>query len=140
MRPWLAILVLLAFSRVGTSAETPLYVIVNAKNPATKVDRQTVSDLFLKKRTRWSDDLSAQPVDLGQKSDTRAKFSRSVLGRDVASVRRYWAKLVFSGRGVPPPELASDADVIKYVTEHTGGVGYVSSASALTGVKVVEVK
>jgi ABC-type phosphate transport system substrate-binding protein len=140
MRPWFAIVILLAFSRVGASADAPLYVIVNAKNPATKVDREVISDLFLKKRTRWSDDLSAQPVDLVQKSDTRAKFSRIVLGRDVASVRRYWAKLVFSGRGVPPPELPTDADVIKYVAEHAGGVGYVSSASTVVGVKVVEVK
>ena len=140
MRARFALLVLIAFSRVATSADASMFVIVNAKNPVARVDRQVVTDLFLKKRTRWSDDLSAQPVDLSQKSDTRARFSRAVLGRDVASVRRYWAKLVFSGRGVPPPELATDADVIKYVTEHAGGVGYVSSASALTGVKIVEVK
>jgi len=140
MRARFALLVLLAFSRVATSADSQVLVIVNAKNPVTRANREVVTDLFLKKRTRWSDDLAAQPVDLVQKSETRGSFSRAVLGRDVASVRRYWAKLVFSGRGVPPPELPSDADVIKYVSEHAGGIGYVSSASGVTGVKVIEVK
>lgn len=140
MRARIALLVLIAFSRVATSADAPMFVIVNAKNPTARADRDLITDLFLKKRTRWSDELAAQPVDLGQKSETRGRFSRSVLGRDVASVRRYWAKLVFSGRGVPPPELATDADVVKYVAEHPGGVGYVSSSSGLVGVKVIEVK
>lgn len=140
MRAWFAVLVLLAFSRVATSADAQLFVIVNPKNPVARVDREVIAELFLKKRTRWSDDLAAQPVDLVQKSETRGHFSRAVLGRDVASVRRYWAKLVFSGRGVPPPELATDAAVIKYVGEHAGGIGYVSTASGVTGVKVIEVK
>lgn len=140
MRARFALLVLIAFSRVAASADTTVFVIVNAKNPTVKADRALITDLFLKKRTRWSADLAAQPVDLGQKSETRGRFSRAVLGRDVASVRRYWAKLVFSGRGVPPPELATDADVIKYVAEHPGGVGYVASVSGVVGVKVIEVK
>jgi ABC-type phosphate transport system substrate-binding protein len=115
-------------------------VIVNPKNPATKVSKQFISDAFLKKRTRWGNDSALQPVDLGQKHSVRARFSRSLLDRDVAAVRRYWAQLVFSGRGVPPPEVSDEDAVIAYVAKNPGAIGYVSASSTLTGVKAVAIE
>jgi ABC-type phosphate transport system substrate-binding protein len=114
-------------------------VIVNANNSAARLDKRFVAEAFLRKRTRWNGDRAILPVDLNQKSKARSAFSQQVLGRDVASVRRYWAQLVFSGRGVPPPELASDDDIVKYVAAHSGAIGYVAAGAALSGVKVVEV-
>jgi ABC-type phosphate transport system substrate-binding protein len=115
-------------------------VIINPSNSAVRLDHRFVADAFLKKRTRWDDDHAIQPADLSQKSGVRDRFSRDVLERDVASVRRYWAQQVFSGHGVPPPELASETDVVKYVAAHPGAIGYVGANVALTGVKVVEVE
>jgi ABC-type phosphate transport system substrate-binding protein len=132
----LVVLVALAHAEPGAT----LRVIVNANNPVTRLDRRFVAEAFLKKRTHWDEDRAIQPVDLGQKSAVRDRFSREVLERDVASVRRYWAQQVFSGRGVPPPELPSDADIIKYVAGHPGGIGYVASGGELAGVRVVEVE
>lgn len=119
---------------------TAFRVIVNQANPATRLDKHFVADAFLKKRTRWDDDRAIQPVDLGERSGTRGAFSRDILGRDVVSVRRYWAQLVFSGRGVPPRELATENDVIKFVATHSGAIGYVTAGAALAGVKVLEVE
>jgi ABC-type phosphate transport system substrate-binding protein len=136
---WLASLVLLvAVARAEPPAN--VRVIVNAKNPISRLDRRFVADAFLKKRTRWDDDAAIQPVDLGQRSSERAQFSRDVLDRDVSSVRRYWAQQVFSGRGVPPPEVSNDADVVRYVAEHPGGIGYVAAGTGLSGVKAVELE
>ncbi|HEY3802361.1 MAG TPA: hypothetical protein VGL61_07125 [Kofleriaceae bacterium] len=115
-------------------------VIVNAKNPVARLERRFVADAFLKKRTRWDDDSAIQPVDLGQRSSERAEFSHEVLDRDVSSVRRYWAQQVFSGRGVPPPEVSNDADVVRWVAEHPGGIGYVAAGTGLNGVKTVEIE
>jgi ABC-type phosphate transport system substrate-binding protein len=121
-------------------AEPPVFrVIVNPANPAMKLDKQFVADAFLKKRTRWGDDRAIQPVDLGQRTSARGAFSHGILGRDVVSVRRYWAQRVFSGRGVPPPELANDSEVVKFVAAHGGAIGYVGAGAALAEVKVVEV-
>ena len=140
MRP-LACIIVCVFAALAHGEPAPaLRVIVNANLHVTRLDRRFVSEAFLKKRTHWNDELAIQPVDLGQKSIVRDKFSRDVLERDVASVRRYWAQQVFSGRGVPPPEVSSDADVVKYVASHPGGIGYVAAGIALDGVKIVEVE
>jgi ABC-type phosphate transport system substrate-binding protein len=121
-------------------AESPAFrEIVHPATPAAKLDKQFVADAFLKKRTRWGDDRAIQPVDLGQKTSARGAFSHDILGRDVVSVRRYWAQRVFSGRGVPPPELANDSEVVKFVATHSGAIGYVAAGAALADVKVVEV-
>ena len=135
----LPVAIALASRPAGGDPEPAFQVIVNAENPATRLDKRLVAEAFLRKRTRWDGDRAILPVDLGQKSRARSAFSQQVLGRDVASVRRYWAQLVFSGRGVPPPELAFDSDVVKYVAAHGGAIGYVAPGTALSGVKVVEV-
>ena len=136
---WRVVIAMVVLSVHAGAEPSGLRVIVNAKSSVTKADKRFVADAFLKKRTHWDDDAGIQPIDLGQKSSVREQFSRDVLDRDVASVRRYWAQLVFSGRGVPPPEVGSETEVVKYVAAHTGAIGYVSASAELKGVKVLEI-
>ena len=63
-----------------------------------------------------------------------------MIGRSVGAVRAYWQHVVFSGRDVPPPQLASDAEVVKYVATHEGAVGYVSGSAPVEGARVVGVE
>ena len=67
----------------------------------------------------------------------RRRFSENLLGRTVQAVRRYWNQQVFSGRGVPPPQVASEADVVEYVLTHPGAIGYVSDTVDLRGAKII---
>jgi ABC-type phosphate transport system substrate-binding protein len=122
------------------AAEPAIIVIVNPENPATSLDRKFVTAVFLKKRTRWGNDATIKPVDLGSGSTVRRQFSEGILGRSVSAVRRYWSQLVFSGRGVPPPELARETDVVAYVLSHAGAIGYVSEHADLKGAKVVQLR
>ena len=143
MRGVLAVtaLVLAAASSPRAAADGPRFVvIVNPKNVATRLDKKFVADIFLKKQTHWSDDSTIKPVDQTRTSSVRAKFSQEILGRSIASVRTYWNQVVFSGQGVPPPELDSDASVVKYVLGNRTAIGYVSPAAELDGAKVVQVR
>jgi ABC-type phosphate transport system substrate-binding protein len=115
-------------------------VIVNPKSDDTHLDKKFVADVFLKKQTHWSDDSTIKPVDQQRTATVRAKFSEDVLGRSIASVRTYWNQIVFSGRGVPPPELDSDASIVKYVLANRGAIGYVVPGTDLKGAKVVQVR
>jgi len=47
--------------------------------------------------------------------------------------------MIFSGKGIPPPEKPYDADVVAFVRETPGAVGYVSSGADTSSVKVVAV-
>lgn len=116
-------------------------VVVHAANPVTTLTKAELARLFLKKTTVWSDGRAALPVDLDAQSAVRRGFSRRVLQRDVASVKTYWQQMIFSGRGVPPAEKASDSEVLAFVRANNGAVGYVSSDTALgEGLKSLTVK
>jgi len=115
-------------------------VVINPANPVTEVDRKFLADVFLKKITRWESGESVRPVDLRPDATARQQFSDEVLRRSVGAVKAYWQQLVFSGRDVPPPEVDTDEQVIRYVLRFTGGVGYVSGAANLDRVKPISIK
>lgn len=140
MRAWIVSLVLLLALTDARADDVHVRVIVHKENPTTKLSKQFIADAFLKKRTRWTNDAAIQPVDLGARDSVRAKFSKDVLDRDVTAVKRYWAQLVFSGRGVPPPEVGSEADAVAYVAKHAGAIAYVSTNASLDGVKVIVIE
>jgi ABC-type phosphate transport system substrate-binding protein len=114
-------------------------VIVHPRNPVHAVDRSLLADAFLKKVTRWRHGEAIRPVDLAE-SAPRRKFSEDVLGRSVAAVRSYWQQQIFSGRGIPPPELDGDQAVVKFVLQNEGAVGYVSGHAEVGTAKVLAVR
>lgn len=133
------LLVLLATGARADQAP-PFRLIVPLGQDDNTLERRFVADAFLKKVTRWPDGSTIQPVDLSHKSRARRVFSEHVLRRSVGAVRSYWQQRIFSGRDVPPPEVASDAAVIQYVKQTPGAIGYVSGEAKLSGVQAVSLE
>jgi ABC-type phosphate transport system substrate-binding protein len=123
----------------ATAAPPAFRVVVNPANPVSSLSRGELSDLFLKKVTGWSWGGHAIPVDQDE-GDTRESFIREIHQRSPSAVRAFWQQRIFSGRDVPPPERESDADVLAFVRQHAGAIGYVSSSAPTDRVKVVEVR
>jgi ABC-type phosphate transport system substrate-binding protein len=122
-------------------ASGPAYrVIVNAANAASAIDRRFLMEVFLKKSTRWPDGGTVRPVDQGADSPTRQRFSDEILGRSVPAVKSYWQQALFAGRDLPPPELDSDDEVVRFVQRFAGAIGYVSAAANVDRVKVLTLK
>jgi ABC-type phosphate transport system substrate-binding protein len=137
------LLVLLSLSALALAQApaAPAYrVIVHPSNTLSALDRDFVADAFLKKVARWPDGKAIRAADLDSHSPTRKSFVESVLKRSIAGVRSYWQQQIFSGRNIPPPELASDEAVIAFVLKYEGAIGYVSGAAKCDTVKVVSLK
>jgi len=105
-------------------------VIVNPKN-TNAMAANKVSNIFLAK----SSELVG--VDLPDGNAVRDAFYHKVTGKDGAQLKAYWAKLVFTGKAQPLKELASDAEVKKFVAGNPAAIGYIDKASADDSVKVV---
>ncbi len=115
-------------------------VIVHIDNQTTALSKSEVSGYFLKKVTRWAESREvAQPVDQVANAALRESFSAEIHGRSVDRIKSYWQRRIFSGRDVPPPELSNDSEVLAFVNRNPGGIGYVSTTAALTGVKAIAV-
>lgn len=114
-------------------------LIVHPGLSIERVSRAELSDLFLKKSERWPDGTRAFPVDQVETAPVRQGFTRVVHDRSVPAIKAYWQQRIFSGRDVPPPEKASDRDVVEYVRSTPGAVGYVAPGTALQGVGTLRI-
>lgn len=132
----------LGTSRVAQAQDESGYrVVVNAKNGVASISRDELSRLFLKKTTSWSNGQSVAIVDRAETSDVREKFTHDVHQRQVRAVKRYWQQMIFGGRAVPPPEKASDDEVLAFVRGNPNAIGYVAASTSLgDGVRPVDVK
>ena len=126
-------------ARIGAQDASAYKVIVHPSNTATQVSRLKLGEMFLKKTTRWPDGHPVLPVEPSGKSPVRQRFTLEVFGKQVIAISAYWQQMIFGGKGVPPPEKASDADVVAFVRDTPGAIGYVWAGSDLTGVRVVAV-
>jgi ABC-type phosphate transport system substrate-binding protein len=115
-------------------------LVVNRANPATAIARTEAARLFLKKITSWPDGTPVAVVDQARTAPVRAAFSRDVHKKEVDAVVAYWATLVYSARETPPPIKRSDAEVLEFVRQTPGALGYVSADAPLEGVKAVPLR
>ena len=122
------LLVLLATMSADTRA---FHVIVTRANAATSLTEAEVSAMFMKRMRSWPDGSDVAPVDQRAGSRVRESFSEEIHGKSVRYVIRYWHRLIFSGRGIPPRELESDAEVLAFVAANRGAIGYVNAGAAL---------
>ena len=130
----------LLFAATTVESQSSYRVIVHPSNGVSSLSKAELSDLFLKKTTRWdSSKESVEPVDLASPPEVRNAFSEDVHGRSANSVKKYWQRLIFTGRGTPPEEMKSERDVVAFVAANPGAIGYVSPSASTSGVKTVSV-
>lgn len=115
-------------------------VIVNPENAVSEVSRDFLREVFLRKASSWSGGEPLRPVDLSRRFGARESFARDVLKKSLSQLRRYWNQQVFSGKGVPPPELDSEKAVIAYVLANKGAIGYLPAGTDPGGARVVKVR
>lgn len=84
-----------------------------------------VAGIFARKRQLWRDRSAILPVNLPASHPLRRNFSRWVFGSTPEGMQDYWNDQYFHGV-VPPPVLASEEAVLRFVSSTPGAVGYVS--------------
>ena len=135
-----ALMIVAAALPTGTSAQgaAPFKLIVNASNPVAALSKEQAAKLFYRKQRAWPSGEVVVPVDLAEQAAVRKAFSTRVLGKDAGAMKGYWQQMIFTGKGVPPIEKASEAEAVAFVAATPGAVGYVAAGTPLpAGVKSV---
>lgn len=136
-----AVLVVGLFAQARSIAADDRYeLIVNPENPVTEVDKDFVRDAYLKKTTTWGSGAALRPIDAPTKIAARDRFTQDVIRKTPTQLKNYWNQQIFSGKGVPPPEADSVAQVIGYVLANPGAVGYVPVGTDVRGAKVIRIR
>lgn len=140
MKKIIILMCLIALAGISDIVAQSFKVVVNNDNAITSLTNKEVSDLFLKKKSKWTTGAIAMPVDLSSGSAVREKFSQQVHGKNTAAIRNFWQQAAFSGTATAPAEKASDTEVIEFVKKNPGAIGYVSPSASTQGVKTITIK
>ena len=118
-------------------AKAEIVVVVARDNPVEALQANEVNDLFLGRSSRLPNGQLASPIEQTEGSAAQNEFYQRVLERSPAQMKAHWSKLVFTGRGEPPPSVAGDAAMIEALTADPRTIGYVDSSSVDERVKIV---
>jgi len=67
----------------------------------------------------------------------RDRFLQRYLNQDNDKYTAYWTVRRFIGKGIPPKELSSAAEVIDFVQNTPGAIGYIDESELKPGLNVV---
>lgn len=118
-------------------AGAEVVVIANTRGGAEALTKEQVSALFLGKMNSLPSGNSATPLDQPESSPLRDEFYSKLTGKSAAQIKAYWAKMSFTGKGIPPKEKINSADVKKSVAATPSAIGYIEKSAVDSSVKVV---
>jgi hypothetical protein len=119
----------LAVALPGTGPARAADIVVIVHPSAIAPTREQVADVYLGKSRAFT------PLDHVEAAPIRAEFYRKAAGRDLSQVKMAWARLVFTGKGLPPKEFAGAAAVKKAVAADLKAIGYIDHADVDPTVK-----
>jgi ABC-type phosphate transport system substrate-binding protein len=121
----------------GAMVEADVVAVVSAKSPITALSMSQVADIFFGKASRFPNGVQAFPVDQAEGSAVRDEFYSKVVGKTAAQVRAYWSKIIFTGRGQPPPSVSNSIEMKKRISENLAAIGYIERSLVDDSVRVV---
>jgi ABC-type phosphate transport system substrate-binding protein len=135
---------LLALLAWPALAASDLVVVVNAKSEVGHLSRDDVVNIYLGRYRMLPDGagqlqsaLTVKPLDYPASSAERAAFYERLVNKSVAEINAYWARLVFSGKVLPPDVVSTSHDVLAFVAANPRAIGYLERARVDGRVRVV---
>ena len=134
----LATLALVLMPGPSDAGGDPAIAVVVGRNqaPAAALSQTLVLGIFARKRQLWGDHSAIVPINLPIAHPLRRNFSRWVFKKTPEEMQDYWNDQYFHGV-LPPPVLASEEAVLRFVASTPGAIGYVSVCSVDKRVEVV---
>lgn len=125
------------------SGGVPVAIIVNAENPVNTLTAGEVKLYWLRKiKSRWPViNKNIKPVDRKSKCSEQETFYWKVLSMTTDDVETYFITRQYQNAQKPQEKFNSDKEIIEFVSEEPGAIGFINAASfsgeAKSKVKVV---
>lgn len=131
------LLLMLALCLPATASRAELLIVVSARSPLTSLTINQVKDLFLGRITCLPNGEAAAPIDQINGSPLREEFYSKVTRLTAAQAKAHWAKLHFTGRGIPPKEGANSSDIKQLLNRIPAAISYIEKTDLDASVKVL---
>jgi hypothetical protein len=130
MKPRIKLAIACALVAAAPIARAEVVMIVSAQSALTPSVEQ-VCQVFLGKIK------TPKGITLAEQQPVRDEFYSKACKKDAAQVRSMWGKLIFTGTGTPPKEVASGAEMKKAVAADPNSVGFLDKKDLDASIKVI---
>ncbi len=133
---WIAIVGAVSF-HAAAHALAATAVIAHPGNSIAGLSAEQAAQIYLGRTRTFPDGKPATPVDQPEGSAAREKFIASVLQKNERTLKSYWTKLLYTGKGRPPDVIGNDELVKEWVSRNQSALGYVDGRVLDESVKVL---
>jgi hypothetical protein len=133
--PTWARLLLAGLMALGMASSWAGVVIVGHPG-VRKLDAETLQRIYAGKVIEVGG-VTVSPVHLPVAAPQRQRFMADVMQQTEDNYQAYWTVRRYVGKGTPPRELRSLAEVLAHVAHTPGGLAYVDDADLPVGANVV---
>lgn len=127
----------LVCSLISSSIMAEMVAVVSANSTIDTLSINQTVDIFLGKTTRFPDGSRAVPIDQIEGSSEREEFYQQFSGKSPEQLKAHWSKIIFTGRGQPPKEVASSDEVKQHMQDNPNAIGYIDKSKVDDSVKVI---
>jgi ABC-type phosphate transport system substrate-binding protein len=119
-------------------AQNGYIIIVNKSVKDESFNRADIESIFLGKKTHWSNGIKTVPVAM-KEGKIHELFINEVIRKSISAYMNYWRKMIFTGKGVMPVSFETDTEILQYVNNTPGAIGYLSETVKIDGYEDVAV-
>lgn len=124
----------LTFSNIF--ANTVFLVVVSKDSKIEELSKSDISKLFLSKSKSFPNGEKAVPIELNDKRE-QIDFYKKTTNKNEKQLAKYWAKMIFTGRGVPPKKFKNISATIDYIKKNKNAISYIKKENFDKDLKVV---
>lgn len=117
-----------------------LAVIVSKDSTIDIITKKELSKIFLVKTKRLPNGEKSIVIESTNK-EYQSKFYKSISSKNEKQLKKYWAKMIFTGRGQPPKKMNSINELILFIKNNKNAISYIPFNYVNSDVKtVMEIK
>ncbi len=133
------ILLLLALFALANIVQADVLFITNKNVGEKNISSKDIKQIFLGKKKKWPDNTKIHFV-ISNEENLHGAFVKTFIKRSPKQFKAYWKNMVFSGKGKPPKSFKTTEELIEYVANTEGAIGYIDSGTTVVNVNTVSVE
>ena len=116
-------------------------VVVNEKNPITRITKHEIEQILLVNKTNWPSGKSISLINYQYDSDSADTIFKSFIGMTGLQAKKHYLTKVFNGViQKQPATLETSEEIIEAVGENVNGIGLVEKSSNSSKAKVLTIE
>jgi ABC-type phosphate transport system substrate-binding protein len=101
-----------------------LEIVANRDISTNQLTHIELQAIFTMRMRVWPDGVPIRVFVFADSAPEQVDFAKKILETFPYQLRRYWDRLVFSGTGQAPIEVASSGEMYNRITSTPGAIGY----------------